>query len=74
MKKIAISLLALAALSTASFADGNRGYDLRRFEILISASIRIRLNDSSTRQACRCQDDLGETTRRHYCIARTGPG
>ena len=29
MKKIAISLLALAALSTASFANGNRSYELR---------------------------------------------
>ena len=29
MKKIAISLLALAALSTASLAGDNRGYDLR---------------------------------------------
>jgi hypothetical protein len=29
MKKIAISLIALAALATASFAGDNRGYDLR---------------------------------------------
>jgi hypothetical protein len=29
MNKIAISLIALAALSTASFASGNRNYDLR---------------------------------------------
>ena len=29
MKKFAISLVALAALSTASFASGNRSYDLR---------------------------------------------
>jgi hypothetical protein len=29
MKNIAISLLALAALSTASLAGDNRGYDLR---------------------------------------------
>ncbi len=29
MKKIAISLLALAAVSTAAFAGDNRGYDLR---------------------------------------------
>lgn len=29
MKKIAISLIALAALSTVSFAGDNRGYDLR---------------------------------------------
>jgi uncharacterized protein YecE (DUF72 family) len=29
MKKFAISLLALAALSTASLAGDNRGYDLR---------------------------------------------
>jgi hypothetical protein len=29
MKKIAISLIALAAISTASFAGDNRNYDLR---------------------------------------------
>ena len=29
MKKFAISLIALAAISTASFAAGNRNYDLR---------------------------------------------
>ena len=29
MKKFAISLIALAAISTASFASGNRNYDLR---------------------------------------------
>jgi hypothetical protein len=29
MKKIAFSLIALAAISTASFAGDNRGYDLR---------------------------------------------
>jgi hypothetical protein len=29
MKKIAISLIALAALATASFAGESRGYDLR---------------------------------------------
>ena len=29
MKKFAISLIALAAISTPSFASGNRNYDLR---------------------------------------------
>ena len=29
MKKFAISLITLAAISTASFASGNRNYDLR---------------------------------------------
>ena len=29
MKKFAISLIALAAISTASFASSNRSYDLR---------------------------------------------
>jgi hypothetical protein len=29
MKKFAISLIALAAISTASFANSNRSYDLR---------------------------------------------
>ena len=32
MKKIAISLIALTAISTVSFAAGNRSYDLRDSE------------------------------------------
>ena len=35
MKKFAISLIALAAISTASFANSNRSYDLRESDTYI---------------------------------------
>jgi predicted Zn-dependent protease len=37
MKKIAITLIALAAVSTAAFANSNRSYDLRDTPDFVSA-------------------------------------
>ena len=39
MNKIALSLLALAALSTASFAAGNRNYDVQDREYYTSSGV-----------------------------------
>ena len=39
MKKIALSLVALAALSTASFAAGNRSWDLQDREYYTSSGV-----------------------------------
>jgi hypothetical protein len=47
MKKFAISLLALAAVSTAAFADGSRDDDLRHSGLLKSG-YGTQLNGNST--------------------------
>ena len=39
MKKIALTLAALAALSTASFAAGNRNWDLQDREYFTSSAV-----------------------------------
>ena len=47
MKKIAISLFALAAVSTVAFAGENRGYDLRDSDTYFG-KYSNQLKDSST--------------------------
>jgi hypothetical protein len=46
MKKFAISLIALAAISTASFAAGNRSYDLDDLNMYSSAPTPMMKNEA----------------------------
>ena len=47
MKKFAISLIALAALSTASFANSNRSNDLRDTDTYVSLNSAQIMNKAS---------------------------
>ena len=47
MKKFAISLIALAALSTASFANSNRSNDLRDTDTYVSPNSAQIMNKAS---------------------------
>ena len=61
MKKIAISLLALAALSTASFAGDNRGYDLRDSDTYVG-KYSNQVRDSATDVNALAIDNAGQAS------------
>jgi len=58
MKKIAISLFALAAVSTAAFAGESRGYDLRDSDTYFG-KYSNQLTDSSTSTSAISVMDAG---------------
>lgn len=51
MKKFAISLIALAAISTASFASGNRSNDLRDTDTYVGPYSAQMMNKASAANA-----------------------
>ena len=60
MKKIAISLFALAAVSTAAFANDNRGYDPRDSDGYLGQYANQMRNDSTSTSAIAVMND-GQT-------------
>ena len=62
MKKFAISLIALAAISTASFASGNRNYDLRDSDAYMGQSAIQIMSKTTTNDALAVMNsDRGAT-------------
>ena len=63
MKKIALSLLALSALSTAAFAAGNRNWDLRDSNYYTTSGVAADVTMSSRTDADVMQAPLAVESR-----------